>query len=308
MRNARRLEDYALFDEQAAKDFTFLVTPAWRERIAKSRDPEALVRQVLPVADELESPDGFSRDPVAESRSEHPALIRKYTGRLLVMATWACSAHCRFCFRRHVLNEPVGHAAVQNAFHAYMAQANDVSEVILSGGDPLTLGDGRLAGWLESITRYPQVRRIRIHTREPVFSPGRITPALCEILEACPLPVAVVLHVNHADELGDKARAAITRLRKSGATLLMQSVLLRGVNDSVNTLADLFERAADCGLVPYYLHQLDRVTGAAHFEVDRARGLEIVRELRHRLPGYLVPRYVEEVPGEASKRPVEDPC
>lgn len=308
MEDAERLENSPFFNEQAADEFAFLVTPTWLERIAESRDSQALVRQVLPVADELESPPGFSRDPVAEGGAEHPALIRKYAGRLLVMATWACSAHCRFCFRRHFLSEPVGHAAVQEAFHRYMSKAPGVSEVILSGGDPLTLGDGRIAGWIESITSYPHVRRIRIHTREPVFSPGRITPALCETLETSPLPVFVVVHVNHSDELGDDARAAIARLKKSGATLLTQTVLLRGVNDSVEALEDLFERAADCGLIPYYLHQLDRVAGAAHFEVERERGLEIVRALQHRLPGYLVPRYVEEVPGEASKRLIENPC
>jgi len=301
MNSPQRPENWPGFSRQAAEGFRLRVPSAWLNKIDKSKQPDALIRQVLPASEELLPTPGFEADPFDEAPVRNRGLIRKYSGRLLVMATWSCSGHCRFCFRRNLLAEPVKQAEVQAAFRRYMDTHGEISEVILSGGDPLTLSDSRLESWFRLIATYPQVRRLRIHSREPVFSPERCTPALAAIIQEVELPVVLAVHVNHADELDEPTRKAISTLRQSGATLLTQTVLLRGVNDSVEALTALFERAADSGLTPYYLHQLDRVAGAAHFEVDRARGLELLAALQERLPGYLVPRYVEEVPGAASK-------
>ena len=274
------------------------------EKARHSGHPQALLRQVMPSAEELESVPGYSRDPLKERSGDPGDLIEKYPGRLLLMVTRSCSAHCRFCFRRHALDAPVHQGRLQAAFRQRMNAEGDISEVILSGGDPLVLSERRLAAWFELIQQFPQVRRIRIHTREPVFSPQRITPALAGLVRRSAVPVIVAVHVNHAHELDEETVKALDRLREAGAMMLSQTVLLKGVNDSVETLAALFERAVESGLTPYYLHQLDRVSGAAHFAVERERGLEIVRSLKQTLPGYMVPRYVEEVPGDSSKRPI----
>lgn len=292
------------WDKRAAEDFPFLAPPSYLQKIRASSEPEALLRQVLPSNEELLEVPGFSKNPLAEEPGAGQGLIEKYQGRLLVMVTQACAGHCRFCFRRHMLDAPGRQDTVQAAFRERMRRSDDISEVILSGGDPLVLSDRKLQSWLELISSYPQVRRIRIHTRGPVFSPERFTPELLDILQRAPLPVVMAVHVNHADELDAETAGKLLLLRRSGVMLLTQTVLLRGVNDSVAALARLFERAVECGLAPYYLHQLDRVSGAAHFEVDQARSLEILRELRNRLPGYMVPRLVQEVPGEQSKTPL----
>lgn len=293
---------FETWSRKAARDFPYLVPPAYREKIEASAQPAALLRQVMPSDEELLPAPGFTKNPLAEAPGG--GLIEKYPGRLLVMITQACAGHCRFCFRRHMLDSPLHQDTVQAAFRHRMQGREDITEIILSGGDPLVLSDRRLEAWLELICSYPRVKRLRIHTREPVFSPERFTPELLGILQRCDLPVILAVHVNHADELDGKTEAALKNLREAGVMLLTQTVLLRGVNDSVASLAALFERAVECGITPYYLHQLDRVAGAAHFEVDPDRGLSILRELRDRLPGYMVPRYVQEVPGEDSKLPV----
>jgi EF-P beta-lysylation protein EpmB len=292
------------WSEEAANIFAYLVPPAYQQKIDASAQPDALLRQVLPVAEELLDTPGFSKNPLAEAPGAGGGLIEKYQGRLLVMVTQACAGHCRFCFRRHMLDSPKHQDTVKTAFRKRMEGHSDITEVILSGGDPLVLSDRKLESWLTVISAYPQVQRIRIHSREPVFSPERFTPDLLDILRRCTLPVVLAVHVNHPDELDGETAKAIERLREAGVLLLTQTVLLRGVNDSADTLARLFERAVKCGMTPYYLHQLDRVAGAAHFEVDPDRGLAILRELRDLLPGYMVPRYVQEVPGEGSKHPV----
>ncbi|MEJ2382770.1 MAG: KamA family radical SAM protein [Xanthomonadales bacterium] len=291
-------------DPGAAAAFPFLLPPAYARKIERAGEPEALLRQILPAPEELRDVPGFSADPLDESPAERLGVIEKYPGRLLLMVTPACSGHCRFCFRRHLLDAGPPRADQVAAFRRRMARSDDITEVILSGGDPLVLSDRRLADWFDEIARYSFVRRIRIHTREPVFSPERITPELAALLASAPRPVIVAVHVNHADELDDETAAALARLREAGVLLLTQTVLLRGVNDSFARLAALFERAVDCGLTPYYLHQLDPVAGAAHFAVTPERGQALVRRLRRSLPGYLVPRYVAEVPGEPGKSPL----
>lgn len=288
----------------AGELFALRVPPAWWRKVESSGDPAPLLRQVLPAAEELVESEGYSTDPLREAPVSADGLVQKYAGRLLLMVTRTCSGHCRFCFRRHHLDTPVRQAPLQDAFRKRMANSGDISEVILSGGDPLVLGDRKLAAWFDLFARYPQLRRIRIHTREPVFAPERITPELTAIFTAASVPVVMAVHVNHPDELDRETARSLERLLGAGVRLLTQTVLLKDVNDSAETLRALFERSWECGMTPYYLHQLDRVSGAAHFEVDSARGLEIIDTLRKSLPGYLVPRFVAEVPGEASKIPL----
>ncbi len=264
---------------------------------------DPLLRQVLPVADEDLVVPGFSADPVGElAIVRGDGVLAKYHGRALLVATGACAVHCRYCFRRHFPyeDERAGGADWSAAVAAVAANPT-VDEVILSGGDPLLLPDRRLAELAEALAAVPHLRRLRIHTRLPVVLPERVNEELVEWLGACPLPVVIVIHANHANEVDAGVERAVGALREAGSVLLNQAVLLAGVNDSPDALAELSRRLADCGVVPYYLHLLDRVAGAAHFEVAEPRALEIMSTLRARLPGYLVPRLVRELPGAASK-------
>jgi EF-P beta-lysylation protein EpmB len=213
--------------------------------------------------------------------------------------------NCRYCFRRHFpyAQETAAANRWQDAIE-HLRGDPSIEEVILSGGDPWSLATPKLAELTAALADISHIRRLRIHTRLPVVLPERVDAELLAWLHALPWPVAVVLHANHANEIDAAVAAACRRLRDAGAILLNQSVLLRGVNDSVDALADLSARLFDCGVVPYYLHQLDRVAGAAHFAVDDARARELVAELRGRLSGYLVPRLVREIAGEPAKTPL----
>jgi EF-P beta-lysylation protein EpmB len=234
-----------------------------------------------------------------------PGLLQKYQGRALLLVTGACAIHCRYCFRRHF---PYGEdsALPDRAAGALGQLATDrsVNEAILSGGDPLLLDDGALADLVGKLAAIPHLRRLRLHTRLPVVLPSRITEALCTTLAASRLKPIVVVHANHARELGAASRRALGGLRDAGVLLLNQSVLLRGVNDCPDRLAELSEALFECGVLPYYLHLLDRVSGAAHFELDEAAATSLMDRLRARLPGYLVPRLVREVAGQPYKVPI----
>ncbi|MCA9659066.1 MAG: KamA family radical SAM protein, partial [Myxococcales bacterium] len=233
-------------------------------------------------------------------------LLHKYRSRVLVILRGGCAINCRYCFRRHF---PYGdHALASGALAeivAYVAARPEVDEVILSGGDPLLAKDADLAAVIEALRGLPQLRRLRIHTRLPITLPSRITPALVDLLGGAPWPTVVVFHTNHARELDAEVDAALAELRGAGVTLLNQSVLLRGVNDSVEALAELSERLLKAGVLPYYLHLLDRVAGAAHFEVGEDRARALVAGLYRTLPGFLVPRLVREIAGEPSKVPID---
>jgi EF-P beta-lysylation protein EpmB len=224
---------------------------------------------------------------------------------VLLVTTGACAIHCRYCFRRHYAYDelPPAAEAWAPALAAIAADAS-IDEVILSGGDPLTLSDARLAALAEQLAAIPHVRRLRIHSRLPIVLPERVDDELLAWLSGTRLTPVMVVHANHAAELDDEVAAACARLSAAGAMLLNQTVLLRGVNDDAQALAALSRRLIELRVTPYYLHQLDRVAGAAHFEVPVERGLALVEQLRAELPGYLVPRYVHEVAGEASKRPL----
>jgi len=272
-----------------------------RMRSGDGRDP--LLLQVLPLRAEDDDVAGFTTNPVGElGLVRGDGLLSKYHGRALVVATGACAIHCRYCFRRHFpYGDGVSDGGDDSAAVAAIARDASLEEVILSGGDPLMLPDSRLAAMAERIAAVPHIRRLRIHTRIPVVLPERVDEALVAWLGRCPLPVAVVIHANHPNEIDDAAARAFGALAAAGASLLNQSVLLGGVNDSVEALAGLSARLFEYGVLPYYLHLLDRVAGAAHFEVAEDRAVEIMRGLQAMLPGYLVPKLVREVEGAPSK-------
>lgn len=286
-----------------AAEFPVFVPPAYLARIRHGDPHDPLLRQVLPVADETTDTPGFSRDPVADELATlQPGVLQKYAGRALLITTGACAVHCRYCFRRHFPYEEVPHStAAWDTTLTTIAADDSLQEVILSGGDPLMLLDDRLATLVEKIAAIGHVTRLRVHTRLPVMIPSRVTDELIAWLTGTRLTPVVVIHANHARELDDAVADCLSQLRQAGITLLNQAVLLRGVNDSTAALAALSERLIEIGIVPYYLHQLDRVAGAAHFEVPIKRGRKIIGELRARLPGYMVPKYVQEIPGQPSK-------
>lgn len=275
-----------------------------RMRPGDPRDP--LLRQVLPIDDEVRQVTGFSFDAVGDGAAKKATgVIQKYRGRALLVATGSCAINCRYCFRRH-FDYGAENAARDGWAPAVQAIAEDpdIDEVILSGGDPLSLATHKLAELTDALRGIAHLRRLRIHTRLPVVLPERVDDALLDWLGGLPWPLAVVVHANHANEFDAGVDAAMARLRAGGAQLLNQAVLLRGVNDSVEALQALSERSFAAGVLPYYLHQLDRVAGVAHFEVDDARARALVAQLTARVSGYLVPRLVRELPGDPSKRPL----
>ncbi|WP_431636302.1 EF-P beta-lysylation protein EpmB [Dyella sp. KULCS107] len=275
-----------------------------RMRHGDPRDP--LLLQVLPQLAELEDVEGFSTDAVGDlAARESQGLLHKYEGRALLIASGSCAVNCRYCFRRHFpYGEEMAAAGQWRQALAHLRADPSITELILSGGDPLALTTSKLEELTRGLAELPHVTRLRIHTRLPVVLPDRIDEAFLGWLSALPLQKVVVLHANHANEFDAAVDAACAGLRAAGATLLNQAVLLRGINDQEDALIELSERLFTAGVLPYYLHQLDRVQGAAHFEVDDDRALALVEAMRARLPGYLVPRLVREVAGDTSKRPL----
>ena len=291
----------ATLDALATSDFPLLVPRGFVTRMRK-RDPrDPLLLQVLPRSLEAEAVSGFTADPVREHGLADGGVIEKYPGRALLIASGACPVHCRYCFRRAFpyTEQLAARGGWDTAVDALRARP-DLREAILSGGDPLSLTNRRL-GELVAKIETTSVRTLRIHTRFPVVVPERIDAGLLDLLVSTRLDTVVVVHCNHANELDDEVGGALRALRGRVGALLNQSVLLRGVNDSLEALADLSERLFASGVLPYYLHLLDAVTGAAHFDVDASVGRDLVVQLRARLPGYLVPRLVRETPGELSK-------
>ena len=295
------------FSEDAPQQaFPLFVPREYLARMEWGNPHDPLLRQVLPLGDESLQETGFSLDPVGDTAATlSPGVLHKYSGRALLIATGACAIHCRYCFRRHYPYEESPHSLAQwEPSLAAIAADSSLHEVILSGGDPLTLPDAKLAQLLERIEQIPHVSRLRIHTRLPIVIPQRITDGLLTMLGQSRLQTIVVVHANHAAELDAPTAAALSTLVEAGLLVFNQAVLLRGVNDSAALLAELCLRLIELRVVPYYLHQLDRVTGAAHFEVPLEEGLAIVEQLRTLLPGYAMPQYVQEIPGEASKTPL----
>jgi len=290
----------------AAGSFPLRVPRNFVARMQRGDYNDPLLLQVLPAAAELATVAGFVTDPVGDlASSEGAGLLHKYHGRALVVATGACAVHCRYCFRRHFPygDESAAGGGWQSTIERLRADES-IQEVILSGGDPLSLSDRRLYQLTDALHTLPHVRRLRIHTRYPVVLPERVDAGLLQWLESLALQKVVVIHANHARELDSSVQEACRALAGRGVTLLNQSVLLAGVNDSVDILTELSERLFTMQVLPYYLHVLDRVQGAAHFEVEGQRASQLYAGLLARLPGYLVPRLVREIPGEASKTPL----
>ena len=289
--------------------FSFLVSRHFASKIRKGDWNDPLLREILPVEEENRIVEGFSDDPVGDGESEkEPGILQKYRGRILVEPTFACSLHCRFCFRRaEVRRAPEDFPA---RLSDWLSKHSDISEVILSGGDPLMLSRQAFEALLEGILPHEHVRTVRIHTRIPVTYPQVLLESgknsLLEPLRkvAGKKKLVVVTHVDHPQELDDMSAAVLESLGKLGAILLNQSALLKGVNDSADVLESLSRKLFEQGVLPYYLHQLDHATGVAHFEVSDIKALQLMDELRNALPGYLVPKIVREIAGEGSKRPI----
>jgi EF-P beta-lysylation protein EpmB len=309
IRTSRQLLDELELDsalEYRQSTFPVFVPQEYLQRIRKGDAKDPLLLQVLPQEAEDRVVEGFLADPVADHRFEAaPGLIHKYPGRVLLIASGACGIHCRYCFRRHYPYQSAPKSLDQwEAGLRYIEQDTSIVEVILSGGDPWTMVDPLFQSLVQALESIPHVRRLRIHTRMPVVIPQRVTELLCETLKSTRLATWIVLHMNHPREIDSLVEEAIGKLRAAGCSVLNQSVLLRGVNDSNAVLKELSERLLDCHVVPYYVNQLDRVNGASHFEVDVEEGLELIAALRSELPGYGVPRYVQD---QVALDPTESP-
>ncbi len=275
--------------------------------LMKPGDPnDPLLLQVLPSGREAIAQPGFNNNPVGDLESQSvPGILHKYHGRALILASGACAVHCRYCFRRHYPYH--GGTASPRQWQdilGYLKADPSIREVILSGGDPLMLQDERLAEWFANLAGIPHLQRLRLHTRLPVVLPERITPHLIELLSGLALPTVVVLHVNHPNELSPALTSATRKMHRNNITLLNQAVLLKDVNDSRETLTTLSEKLFAAGILPYYLHLLDRVQGSAHFEVPEPEARKLYRALLAKLPGYLVPKLVKEITGQTSKTPL----
>ncbi len=288
------------------RKFPMLVPESFFNRMQPGDIHDPLLRQVLPFADEDEAVPGFTLDALEEATfRKAPGLLHKYAGRALLVLTGACAVHCRYCFRRHYpySQEPKRLDDWEPAFAA-LEQDESIHEVLLSGGDPLMLTDERLVAVVRRLEQIKHLRRLRWHTRLPIVLPNRITWEWLDLLTSSRLTPIVVVHANHPRELIGDCAAALQRLTQAGVLTLNQAVLLRGINDTADVLVELSERLIELGIRPYYLHQLDRVAGTAHFEVSADVGRQLMVELRERLPGYAVPQYVQEVPGAAFKVPL----
>lgn len=295
--------DEASFSPHALQDFSMRVPLCYAASMEKGNTEDPLLKQVLPVIDELSSPLNYQHDPVGDlSALTEGCIIHKYHGRVLFISTGGCAVNCRFCFRRNFpyadvqLNKQKEATALQ-----YLAKNPSINEIILSGGDPLLLSDHRLEELIRKFSGLPQLKRLRIHTRIPIVLPSRIHLNLIELLTNAAIPIIIVTHCNHANEISNAVKAACLSLKQKNITLLNQSVLLKGINDNAQTLQQLSEQLFDSGVLPYYLHTLDKARGTAHFDVEEMRAIKIHQQLQQILPGYLVPKLVKEKTGEAAK-------
>ncbi len=290
----------------AARQFPLRIPRPYLARIRRGDPHDPLLRQFLPLGDETRATPGFHADPVGDGEAvQAPGLLQKYAGRALVIATGACPIHCRYCFRRHFPYQD--HHLDGAALRRALARCGPVEELILSGGDPLLLSDRRLTTLLEALRGLPGLTTLRLHSRVPVTLPERLNAGFAAWLERVlesGLRCVLVLHANHPRELDETVAAALAHLPRPGLTFLNQTVLLRGVNDDADILTALSRRLFEVGVLPYYLHLLDPVAGAAHFHVPDDEARCLLAALRARLPGYLVPRLVREVPGAPNKVPV----
>ncbi|MEY2665864.1 MAG: beta-lysylation protein EpmB [Pseudomonadota bacterium] len=290
--------------QEARTQFPLRVPLAFASRMEKGNPADPLLRQILPISDELQIYPDFSDDPVGDLPAlKQTGLLHKYHGRVLLINTGACAIHCRYCFRR---NFPYADLQLtkQQENDVIEAIRNDTSieEVILSGGDPMILNDARLTSLIDALATIEKLKRIRIHTRLPIVLPARITDELLTLFKSCSKKIIVVIHCNHANEIDGDVANACARLRSAGVILLNQSVLLRDVNDNATALCELSEKLFDIDVLPYYLHFLDKANGTGHFQVSKADALALFEAMQNQLPGYLVPKLVTEQAGALAKQ------
>lgn len=304
--DALSLSDH--FDEQDynARSLFAMRVPRHFAKLMKPGDPrDPLLLQVLPTRNEFKDVDGYSIDPLQEHDAKRPGLLHKYKSRVLIMFKTGCAVNCRYCFRRHFPYEDNAVNKKQLLEHIEYLQSNtDINEVILSGGDPLMAKDDAIKWFIEQIQDIHTIKRLRIHTRLPVVIPSRITDTLTKALQNTRLKTIVVLHINHANEVSSELKAGVAKLAKSGVTMLNQAVLMKGINDSSEAQVSLSERLFDAGILPYYLHVFDKVKGAAHFDISDLDVKQLYQQMLLELPGFLMPKLVKEIGGEASKTPI----
>lgn len=294
--NKLNISDVSPISVKANKDFALRVPPGYLSRINKNDPDDPLLRQVLPIVEEEFKQNGYTEDPLNEvSRQISPGLLHKYQGRVLLVLTGACAIHCRYCFRRHFPYADSNPSSVNlKKAIKYLQKETSVTEVILSGGDPLSVSDQRLSELILQLGNIPHIKRLRIHTRYPVVVPERINDECLAWMTQTRLQLAIVLHINHANELDGSVQQALNKLKAHHIPLFNQSVLLKNVNDSVPVLTELSETLFSYGIIPYYLHLLDPVAGASHFEVKESDAKSLMTELQKKLPGYLLPKLVRE--------------
>ena len=290
----------------ARKLFAQRVPQSFVDRMEKGNPYDPLLRQVLPLSEEFEVHEGYSNDPLEEQDNELPGLLHKYRNRALMIVKGGCAVNCRYCFRRHFpYQENKSGKQAWTKCLEYMTQQPELNEVIFSGGDPLMAKDDEIDWLLEHIAQIPHIKRLRIHSRLPVVIPARITDELCQRLRASRLQIVLVTHINHANEINSEFAAQMAKLKQAGVTLLNQAVLLKDVNNSIEAQVALNEALFDAGILPYYLHVLDKVQGAAHYFVSDEEAKAIMRGVITRVSGYLVPKLTREIGGRPSKTPLD---
>ena len=290
----------------ARKLFAQRVPQSFVERMQKGNPFDPLLRQVLPLSAEFEVHPGYSNDPLQEQNNDIPGLLHKYRNRALMIVKGGCAINCRYCFRRHFpYQENKGNKATWQQSLDYLAQHDELNEVILSGGDPLMAKDDELRWLIDHIADIPHIKRLRIHSRLPVVIPARVTDELVSLLAGTRLQVILVTHINHAQEINQELSDALSKLKRVGVTLLNQGVMLKGVNDSVDAQVQLSEALFDSGVLPYYIHVLDKVQGAAHFYISDQQAKAIMAGVIERVSGYLVPKLTREIGGRSSKTPLD---
>ena len=288
---------------EASQNFKLKAPLSYVKRIKQGDINDPLLKQILPIDAECLEVEGYGKDPLQEwSQNPTDGVIHKYQGRLLLIVSGACAINCRFCFRRHFPYEDnrLSRDSLQKAID-YIAEDTSISEVIFSGGDPLANSDKKLSAIISQLNMIPHLDTLRVHTRLPIMIPERVTDELITLLSTQRLKPVVVLHCNHSNEINEEVQRAIQKMAQAGITLLNQTVLLKGINDSADSLLALNKKLFHASVLPYYLHLLDPVQGAAHFDVKEPKAIEIMQQLSAKSPGYLVPKLVREIAGEPNK-------
>jgi EF-P beta-lysylation protein EpmB len=288
---------------EAENSFSLRVPLAYAKNMEKANRYDPLLLQVLPIADELNSPKNYLDDPVGDLPAlKNGCLIHKYHDRVLFITTGGCAINCRFCFRRN-FSYSDAQLTSKNEIRAlqYLRNNPSINEVIFSGGDPLLLSDQRIEHLIQELAKISHIKRLRFHTRLPIVLPSRMTEALIDLFQNAPLPIIIVTHCNHANELSEQVKQACLRLKQTNITLLNQTVLLKNINDHPVALKELSEQLFACGILPYYLHILDKAKGTAHFDITEAKAIQLHQSLQKQLSGYLVPKLVKEEAGKANK-------